>query len=138
MQDVVITELLFRNKIKTKSNVGVVCLGQRCDITTNDFCIRIDEKTSRCFKYIIVFDFDTRESEALEKILSLNTCDYLILIHHESSFLYHKTTLPLDDIFTYLRERYIKVLDVDRLYSQEHVLCREEYFSIICEFVIPK
>lgn len=138
MQDVLVTELLFRNKIKDRSTVGVVCLGKDFDIVKNAFCIPIEEKTSRCFKYIIVFDFDSRESETLEKILVFNTCEFLILIHYQSAFLYHRTTLPLDDIFTYLRERYIKVLDVDRLYSREHILCREEYFSIICEFSIPK
>jgi hypothetical protein len=138
MQDALITELLFRNKIKSKSDVGVICLGKDYQVVRHEFCIPIEEKTSRCFKYIIVFDFDSRHSEVLEKILSLNHCEFLILIHYQSSFLYQRTTLSLDDIFTYLRERYIKVLDVDRLYSREHILCREEYFSIICEFVIPK
>jgi hypothetical protein len=138
MQDVLVTELLFRNKIKDQRNVGVICLGKDYDIEKNKFCIPVEEKTSRCFKYIIVFDFDTRETGTLEKILSLNSCEFLILIHYQSSFLYHRTTLPLDDIMTYLRERYIKVLDVDRLCSREHVLCREEYFSIICEFFIPR
>lgn len=138
MQDVVITELLYRNKLRDKSSVGIVNFGKECEFKLNTFCIPIEENTSSCFKYIIVFEFDLQKIELLEKILSFNTCQFLIFIHYQSSFLYHRTTLSLDDIFTYLRERYIKVFDVDRLHSREHVLCREEYFSIICEFTTPK
>jgi hypothetical protein len=37
----------------------------------------------------------------------------------------------MDDLFRILRERYLRVLDVDRIFSIENWFATDEYFSVM-------
>ena len=125
-----VQELIFRNKIKPFSNIELLFLSKEKE-EENKELINNNSKT----KYIIVFDFDTDNPEIVtrfEDLLVYGVYNYLIIIHNHYKYPLFENK-NFENILSFLRERYIKVLDVDRIHSIQHIVTTEDYFSIICE-----
>lgn len=124
-----IEELIYRNKIRTNSTIEIITA-----TTGGEYNHTIFQKTG-FEKYLIVCNFDPVTSsyeKLLDDILLQYEKDYIIIIvYHKQHYWLWGNTTDMEDLFRVLRERYIRVLDVDRILSVENWFSTDDYFSVM-------
>ena len=122
----IIEELIYRNKIRKNSTIEII--SARAGGESSLF-----QKTDNKSKYLIVCNFDPLTCEKLlDDILLQYGKDYrIIIIHHKQQYWLWGNTTDMEDLFRVLRERYIQVLDVDRILSVENWFSTDDYFSVM-------
>ena len=129
----IIEELIFRNKIKINSTIIILsALGGGNSINFRE----IDSTNKKTKKYLILLDFDPLRDELFFDNIMTKYDDmaYTIVIifqRYQWWLGWWSNASQMDDIFSFLRKRYIKILDADRVFSTENWLYSNEYFGVI-------
>jgi hypothetical protein len=120
----IIEELIYRNKIRKNSTIEIISA-----IGESNLFQKRDNKS----KYLIVCNFDPVTCEKLlDDILLQYGRDYtIIIIYHKQRYWLWGNTTDMEDLFRVLRERYIQVLDVDRIWSVENWFSTDDYLSVM-------
>ena len=123
----IIEELIYRNKIRKNSTIEIITATSGGEYTLKKNDIKSD------VKYLIVCNFDPVTCEKLlDDILLRYENNYVIIIvYHKQQYWLWGNTTDMEDLFRILRERYIRVLDVDRILSVENWFSTDDYFSVM-------
>ena len=130
----IIDELIYRSKIRINSTIETIVFTHGLKNTYQHKLYRVSQYN---LKYLIICNFNPVTCEKLlDDILLHYGNDYvIIIIYHQYivpvSLLWYKNNDDMEDLFRLLRERYIGILDVDRIFTIENWLTTESYFSII-------
>ena len=124
----IIEELIYRNKIRKNSTIEIISI-----TAGGEYNHTIFQKTGFDAKYMIVCNFDPVTCEKLlDDILLQYEKDYtIIIIYHKQQYWLWGNTTDMEDLFRILRERYIRVLDGDRILSVENWFSTDDYFSVM-------
>lgn len=125
----IIEELIFRNKIKYDSTIEVLSAA----VGGSSFKFSDSNKKT---KYLILLDFEPeRDEKFFDDIMTQYddmTYTIVIIFHRYQWWLgWWSNASQMEDIFSFLRKRYIKILDADRVFSKENWLYTDDYFSIM-------
>lgn len=122
----IIEELIYRNKIRKNSTIEIISAIAGGESS-------LFQKTDNKSKYLIVCNFDPLTCEKLlDDILLRYENNYVIIIvYHKQQYWLWGNTTDMEDLFRVLRERYIRVLDVDRILSVENWFSTDDYFSVM-------
>lgn len=123
----IIDELLNRNKIKPHRSIEIITI-VNAEKHQYDFKVYKDYLTKK--KYLVIF-FTAMSEKLLDDLLvQFEGTHTIIVVCHERHYYFWKSQM-LDELYRMLRQRYIQVIDVDRIYSIENWLSTDDYFSVI-------
>jgi hypothetical protein len=127
-QSEIIEELLDRDKIKPNRSIEIISIINP-EKHQYDYNVHCDYNSK--VKYLVIF-FSAMSEKLLDDLLVQFDMTHIIIIvcHQRYYYFWGKSTL-MDELYKMLRERYIRVLDVDRLYSRENWFSTDELFSVI-------
>jgi hypothetical protein len=122
----IIEELLYRNKIRKNATIEIISALAGGESS-------LYQKTDNISKYLILCNFDPVTCEKkLDDILLQYGKDYtIIIVYHKQRYWLWGNTTDMEELFRVLRERYIQILDVDRIVSVENWFSTDDYFSVM-------
>jgi len=126
-QDEIIEELIYRNKIQNDAGIEIIEINEE-DVF--DFQVF---KQRRRNMYLVVFCYISMNENILDKIVDqFGDNREIIMIFSQRNYHYWlQNYCDIDNLHRMLQERYIKVKDVDRLFTIEHWLSSDHIFSIM-------
>lgn len=125
-QNDIIDELLDRDKIKPDTRIEVITVID----DVYDYNIYSDERSK--IKYLIILFSSSLSERVLDDLLlQFEMTHKIIIVCHQRHYYFWGKSTMLEDLFRTLRERYIRVVDTDRLFSRENWLSTDDIFSII-------
>jgi hypothetical protein len=126
-QNEIIEELIYRNKIQNDAGIEIIEINEE-DVF--DFQVF---KQRRRNMYLVVFCYISINENILDKIVDqFGDNREIIMIFCQRNYHYWlQNYCDIDNLHRMLQERYIKVKDVDRLFTIEHWLSSDHIFSIM-------
>ena len=126
-QGEIIDEMIYRNKIQNDDGIEIMEISEE-----NGFDFQVFKERSRN-SYLVVFCYIPINEIILDKIVEQfgDTRDIIMIFSQRNYHYWLQNYSDIDNLHRMLQERYIKVKDVDRLFTIEHWLSSDHIFSIM-------
>lgn len=126
-QGEIIDEMIYRNKIQNDAGIEIMEINEE-----NCFDFQVFKERIRN-RYLVVFCYIPMNDNVLDKILEQfgDNRDIIMIFSQRNYHYWLQNYSNIDNLHRMLQERYIKVKDVDRLFTIEHWLSSDHIFSIM-------
>lgn len=126
-QGEIIDEMIYRNKIQNDDGIEIMEISDE-----NGFDFQVFKERRRN-SYLVVFCYIPINEIILDKIVEQfgDTRDIIMIFSQRNYHYWLQNYSDIDNLHRMLQERYIKVKDVDRLFTIEHWLSSDHIFSIM-------
>jgi len=126
-QGEIIDEMIYRNKIQNDAGIEIMEISEE-----NCFDFQVFKERIRN-RYLVVFCYISMNDNILDKILEQfgDNRDIIMIFSQRNYHYWLQNYSNIDNLHRMLQERYIKVKDVDRLFTIEHWLSSDHIFSIM-------
>lgn len=126
-QGEIIDEMIYRNKIQNDDGIEIMEISEESGFDFQVF------KERRRNSYLVVFCYIPINEIILDKIVEQfgDTRDIIMIFSQRNYHYWLQNYSDIDNLHRMLQERYIKVKDVDRLFTIEHWLSSDHIFSIM-------